>query len=773
MPADFLQQFHICKNPVHDMRERMRNWGICCVAVVLLYSGLPPGSCRAQAPDSSRQGSASYGGEILPSQARRVIAPLLPYAVMDAITNELSGDLTMRHIEMISQFHRTEPSREFKQSAEYVQQRLKDYGLTDARIESFPGDGKIMYSTFRSRPQWDVEFAELWLQQPSHERLASYAETAVSVAQYSRSADVTAEVVDVGAGVSDADYDGKSVAGKIVLADGDTNTVHRKAVYERGAAGVIDYRLNLIPTTRQQEMLGLVTQGVIWPLDPEYEQKGTFVFMISPRKGRQLHAMLQMGEKLTVHGEIKAHVGPGEYQVVTATIPGSDASGEEFVLSCHLGHPRPGANDNVSGCAAILEIARALARSIDTGVLKRPRRAIRFMFPPENSGTIMYEVAHPEARKQQVAAMQLDSVGGNPAITGSILHLFRTPYSMATYLNDVAQNLFQFVSDTNVEKIPYRVGFPHQFEPRITSVTGTRDNFWGSVDEFFDGSDSFIYSDSSVGVPAAYLEDWPDPYFHTSGDRPENLDPTKLRRSCVIAASVAYTVANADSNDAVRFASETANRARERIAQLERDAFDQLYLCSAEKVGDCHEQAANALRQAYKREGLAIVSAQRLAKDPSGVQSELNALRGQLLAEQAGSLQRLENHYRWIAGLKKVPVRQPELSKEERDADRKFPLRNRSLIGPMDSFAFDYLTTKMDPQYRQRYEIFNLPVNSYAFETAYEALNFADGTRSVLEITRALQAEFGDVPLKAVEQYIGLLADQGVVEWTPGTQEKH
>ena len=83
--------------------------------------------------------------------------------------------------------------------------------------------------------------------------------------------------------------------------------------------------------------------------------------------------------------------------------------------------------------------------------------------------------------------------------------------------NDVSQNLFQFVSDTNVEKIPYRIAFPHQFEPRITSVTGTRDNFWGSVDEFFDGSDSFIYSDSSVGVPASYLEDWPDPYFHTSG----------------------------------------------------------------------------------------------------------------------------------------------------------------------------------------------------------------------------------------------------------------
>jgi len=35
----------------------------------------------------------------------------------------------------------------------------------------------------------------------------------------------------------------------------------------------------------------------------------------------------------------------------------------------------------------------------------------------------------------------------------------------------------------------------------------------------------------------------------------------------------------------------------------------------------------------------------------------------------------------------------------------------------------------------------------------------------VLEITRALQAEFGDVPLRAVDQYLGLLATHGVIEW--------
>ena len=387
------------------------------------------------------------------------------------------------------------------------------------------------------------------------------------------------------------------------------------------------------------------------------------------------------------------------------------------------------------------------------------------MFPPENSGTIMYEVAHPDAKQHQVAAMQLDSVGGNPTITGSILHLFRTPYSMATYLNDVAQNLFQFVSDTNIEKIPYRVAYPHQFEPRITSVTGTRDNFWGSVDEFFDGSDSFIYSDGSVGVPAAYLEDWPDPYFHTSGDLPANLDPTKLRRSAVIAGSIAYAVANADDKDAIRFANETANRARERVAALERDSFDRINLCAAEQLGGCYEMATNALTQAYKREAVAVASASRLSDDPGRSRSTLQNLRDQLVKEETDSQERLRNYSQWTAGTQKINLGNHELTREEKEAAAKFPRRNRELIGPMDSFAFDYLTTKLDPQYRLRYDIFNLPVNSYAFETAYEALNFTDGNRSVLEIAHALQAEFGDVPLKAVDQYLELLAANGVIQW--------
>src|ERR1700735_3051047 len=120
-----------------------------CLALASLCLPVCLGSFQEQAPDSSRQGSVSYGGEILPAQQRRVIAPLLPYSTLDAITDEISGELTMQHIQVISLYHRTEPSRAFRQSAEYVFKKLKEFGLADAKIESFPADGKINFFLFK------------------------------------------------------------------------------------------------------------------------------------------------------------------------------------------------------------------------------------------------------------------------------------------------------------------------------------------------------------------------------------------------------------------------------------------------------------------------------------------------------------------------------------------------------------------------------------------------------------------------------------------------
>src|SRR5258708_10510399 len=60
----------------------------------------------------------------------------------------------------------------------------------------------------------------------------------------SESADVTAEVVDVGDGAKEADYGGKSVKGKIVFVGAQPGAVQDLAVGKFGAAGIVSYAQN-------------------------------------------------------------------------------------------------------------------------------------------------------------------------------------------------------------------------------------------------------------------------------------------------------------------------------------------------------------------------------------------------------------------------------------------------------------------------------------------------------------------------------------------------
>src|SRR6202007_3307686 len=104
------------------------------------------------------------------------------------------------------------------------------------------------------------------------------------------------------------------------------------------------------------------------------------------------------GEKIRLHASVRAGQHRGNYEIVTATIPGADPNlqDQEIAFSCHLDHQRPGANDNASGCVTILEVARTLETLIRQGKLAQPARTIRFIWPPEIEGTTTLLNARPD-----------------------------------------------------------------------------------------------------------------------------------------------------------------------------------------------------------------------------------------------------------------------------------------------------------------------------------------------------------------------------------------
>src|SRR5205823_6964588 len=97
--------------------------------------------------------------------------PFLPEKDLAAIASEISGESAKRHLEGFSRHHRMRGSRGFHAASEQIVASLKQYGFTDAHIESLAADGKIFYGTQRSRPAWNADFAELW---EGETRLASW-----------------------------------------------------------------------------------------------------------------------------------------------------------------------------------------------------------------------------------------------------------------------------------------------------------------------------------------------------------------------------------------------------------------------------------------------------------------------------------------------------------------------------------------------------------------------------------------------------------------------
>src|SRR6266850_1985143 len=299
------------------------------------------------------------------------------------------------------------------------------YGLSDVAILQFPADGKIFYGTQRSRPAWDAGFVELkeldfsnvtcrkaaetkpksndelskkyaaWLTEDctgivGEKLLASYEAEPIVLAEDSESADVTAELVDVGEGTKESDYAGKDVKGKIVLVSAQPGEVQDLAVGKFGAAGIVSYAQN-----QKTAWWGEDENLIRWGHLETFSANKTFGFMVSLKTARAMRERLAKGQKITLHAVVKAGQHAGNYEVVTATIPGADPKlkDEEIAFSCHLDHQRPGANDNASGCVTILEAARTLQKLISEGKLARPERTIRFIWPPEIEGTLALATA--------------------------------------------------------------------------------------------------------------------------------------------------------------------------------------------------------------------------------------------------------------------------------------------------------------------------------------------------------------------------------------------
>ncbi|MGE5602368.1 MAG: DUF4910 domain-containing protein [Nitrososphaerales archaeon] len=466
----------------------------------------------------------------------------MSYIYTDLIRAAYRGEMAHRHVTEISGFHRIQASPGYRAAAQYVAAQLSDAGL-QVNVLAFPADGVARFWTCPSFLEWSCDAATLHLLPPDAGRphdtgaspvlLCDFAVKPISLIQRSIPVEGEFELTAPKGkgGIDPADYEGLDVKGKVVLTNRPVARVAAVAVRQLGAAGILFDGMEAGGRTELDLPDALQYTSFWWGGQAQPDAWG---FVVSPRQGRGLRQRLERGETLRVRASIDSEFYPGAFEVVEARLPGDEqADGEEILLVSHLCHPQPGGNDNGSGAAALIEAAVTLARLISDGKLPAPRRGIRFIWPPEMTGTFAYlsetigtagacDEDAPRDPQRYVAGLNLDMVGEDQSKTGSQWELVGLPLAGASF----ADHLLSWLRE------PFLAGIRYAETP------------------FSAGSDHYILSDPTVGIPSPMLIQWPDRFYHTSEDTPDKVSPDSLARSGSLAATYAYWLATAGAAEA-------------------------------------------------------------------------------------------------------------------------------------------------------------------------------------------------------------------------------
>ena len=665
----------------------------------------------------------------LPLSARE--KPLAPPDLIKALVQEVSGETAYHYTVLLSHYDRIQASRGWHGAAEMIQSELKRFGYTDVKLEGWPSNGSRYYYTYQTPIGWDASHAELWMLSPQRERLCSFAEIPLTLVKHSNSADVEAELVDVGTGVGEGSYRGKNVAGKIVLATAYTGQVMREAVVERGALGVVTW----FPPEERPGYPNMIRYTALWPRWEEREQMG-FGFNVSKLQGWRLKKMLDSGERVVLHARVEAEYYDSRIEVVSAALPGAVEPEREVLIIGHLCHPTPSANDNASGSGGMLEMARALKRMIDLGLVEPPRRTVRFLWVPEFYGTVPYVKAYLERTRNTLSAINCDMIVEDLHLTGGMFTITCTPDSLPSYLNDVVVDFAHLVRSLGLQ-----------------SLNGTRHPFAFQVNPYGGGSDHVVFNDGALKVPAVMFGHG-DTFHHTSLDTPDKVDASELRRVCAIALGASYYLAHASDPEAVDMSRLIARNGMGRLAA---DAYDAFHA-----IGEAHtpddlraslRHAEDVLEHAARREIQAVESTRVFAADPvsrDDIQSQTDPI------EALGEALKKEMHLRYQMACDRMVIRPlpSSLSPEEAEFSRLVPVRSEDFVCPLQT---GYLSDKLGEAALKDLRL--------GGNIAYEALNFVDGKRSVAAVSRAVAAEYGPLPVQDVVDFFNLLERAELIRW--------
>jgi hypothetical protein len=585
--------------------------------------------------------------------------------------------------------------------------------------------------------------------------MADFRACPISVIQRSAPFEGQAEVILLESGENEEEYAGLEVEGRVVLTNGDLRRVWNQAVQKRGAIGILYDGLRPVEPVRPNGDLPDVRQYTSFWWQPSDTK--CFGFVLSPRQGRRLRSLLKCSkpegnevvpQSLVVKASVASRFYDGTLDVISATIPGS--RDQEVIVVSHLCHPKPSANDNASGVAAAAEAVLTLQKLIEADQIARPERTIRFLWLPEMFGSVAYLSSAEDRLDQMVGGLNLDMVGEDQDQTGSIWLIERPPDAAASYAPVLLARLR--------DEMPKLKGMT-DISPSHTGLGGYR-LYRQDETPFSGGSDHYVFSDPSVGVPMPMLIQWPDRFYHTSADTPDRASAHSLARSGSLASMYAYWLACAGTEEATWLGHEMVARFKQDLIATAQRAVTQ---CLDLVTGEAMSKAIVGLdRQfAYRldRQKAALTSLERLAP--------VNCLVPDLWSE---AQEAAEREFAWARGiihlqaaacsLKSLPVL-PSRTLTEVEEQAKAMIPKRLFRGPIpwQQHASRLPEAELDA--------FRAEVTALGTRTFYTlsslAIYWTDGKRTLLEIADLLENETQKRDVDLLLSYFQILEKLGLV----------
>ncbi len=416
----------------------------------------------------------------------------------------------------LSSYHRIQGSREMLEASDYIRASLEESGV-ETSVHTFNyGDPPKWLTPLTG---WDLHDGAAYITNPYQKTITSVRMTWTAVVAHSPPGEFSGDVSYVES--DEAIPDDVEVA---LTSNRSLDMYLRLA--EKGARAILVYRRDAVPE-------GIPYVG-LFPPPSELPKMKVPALSVSRREADRIRWHIARGERVKVEGFVKSsYSDPRDVKVLSAEF--GDGSNEVH-LTAHYCHPRGMVNDNVSGAATLLFMARVLNESLKKTRCGLGGRKLRFVWFPEHYGSVALIRKILGEGFEVSGVLNLDMIGEKQWMTGSILNFIRPPIALLS--NFEAHAFRNFYSGIN-----RGWGLP--------VLNSVKPSMRFDIRPYVAGSDHDSYI--VFGIPAISLTNWPDRFYHTSLDTIDKLSPINALKVGFMALKTALTYTPGDESTLRRY----------------------------------------------------------------------------------------------------------------------------------------------------------------------------------------------------------------------------